>query len=77
MQRQKFFTSRTSGNFGGSPASFLIVGALACYCAVVSVHDYLNGQPARTSILLAVIFLAVSLGALYLGWVAWKKHGGG
>jgi hypothetical protein len=75
FSRERLLTSPGSGKFGGSPASLLIVSVLACYCATVCVLDYLHGQSARTSIPLAVIFLVVSAGALYLSRLAWKKHG--
>jgi hypothetical protein len=75
FSRERFLTSPGSGKFGGSPASLLIVSVLAFYCAIVCVLEHLHGQSARTSIPLAVIFFAVSIGALYLSGLAWKKHG--
>ena len=72
--RERFLTSPRSGKFGGSPASLLIVSLLAFYCAIVCVIEHLHGQSARTSIPLAIVFFAVSVGALCFSWLAWKKH---
>ncbi len=74
FSREKLFTSPRSGRFGGSPASLLIVSVLALYSAILCLLDYLHGQPARSSIPLAVIFLAVSLASLYFCRAAWKRH---
>jgi hypothetical protein len=70
----KFFRSPTTGKFAGSPASLLLISALAVYCAIDSFQGGLSGASPRTARLLALIFLAVGAGALYLSRAAWKRH---
>jgi hypothetical protein len=71
---QKYFKSPATGKFAGSPASLLLVSALAVYCAIVSLHGGLASASPRTGTLLAGIFFAIGGGALCLAWAAWKKH---